>query len=213
MRTAWALMVIPRSRSRSMASRTWACISRALRAPVNSSNRSERVDLPWSMWAMMAKLRMWLLSMGGWRGKLIADECSYPILPFTSGGPGQYNQCSILRPITRIGCMFWAIARVLWSADDRNDQDHPPIPNHGHAGGAAAAYRVCARREKAFYPGKISAGDRPCPEAENTGRHDCNRAHAGDPCTWSRTSRSAVVDRPGGGGLSERRDELPCRQT
>ena len=31
MRTVWALMVMPRSRSRSMASSTWACISRAVR--------------------------------------------------------------------------------------------------------------------------------------------------------------------------------------
>ena len=30
MRTAWALMVMPRSRSRSMESSTWACISRAV---------------------------------------------------------------------------------------------------------------------------------------------------------------------------------------
>src|SRR5882672_6096447 len=57
MRTAWALMVMPRSRSRSMESSTWACISRAVREPVNSSIRSASVDLPWSMCAMMAKLR------------------------------------------------------------------------------------------------------------------------------------------------------------
>jgi MAF protein len=58
MRTAWALMVMPRSRSRSMESSTWACISRAVRDPVSSSRRSASVDLPWSMCAMMAKLRM-----------------------------------------------------------------------------------------------------------------------------------------------------------
>src|SRR3954451_13937381 len=57
MRTAWALMVMPRSRSRSISSSTWACISRSLTEPVNSRRRSESVDLPWSMWAMMAKLR------------------------------------------------------------------------------------------------------------------------------------------------------------
>src|SRR5579875_3510607 len=63
MRTAWALIVMPRSRSRSMASSTCACISRAVSAPVISSRRSESVDLPWSICAMIAKLRMCLLSM------------------------------------------------------------------------------------------------------------------------------------------------------
>src|SRR5437879_5784732 len=58
MRTACALMVIPRSRSRSMASSTWACISRAVKDPVSSSRRSASVDFPWSMCAMIAKLRM-----------------------------------------------------------------------------------------------------------------------------------------------------------
>src|SRR5579864_4182141 len=51
---------MPRSRSRSMLSRTWASISRASRAPVASRNRSASVDLPWSIWAMTEKLRMWL---------------------------------------------------------------------------------------------------------------------------------------------------------
>ena len=63
MRTACALMVMPRSRSRSMASSTWACISRAVSDPVSSSSRSASVDLPWSMWAMIAKLRMNAASM------------------------------------------------------------------------------------------------------------------------------------------------------
>ena len=38
-------------------SSTCACISRAVSEPVSSSNRSASVDLPWSMWAMIAKLR------------------------------------------------------------------------------------------------------------------------------------------------------------
>jgi hypothetical protein len=56
MRTAWALMVMPRSRSRSMESSTWACISRAVSDPVSSSRRSASVDLPWSICAMIAKV-------------------------------------------------------------------------------------------------------------------------------------------------------------
>src|ERR1700723_522837 len=86
-------MVIPRSRSRSIASSTWACISRAVREPVSSSNRSESVDLPWSMWAMIAKLRMCLLSMKGcrWRGRtqlMYERKVAPPILSFTLRAPG-----------------------------------------------------------------------------------------------------------------------------
>src|SRR3954468_12641548 len=57
-RTACALIVIPRSRSRSIESSICACIFFGSTAPVTSRMRSARVDLPWSMWAMMQKLRM-----------------------------------------------------------------------------------------------------------------------------------------------------------
>src|ERR1700681_1714197 len=50
-------MVIPRSRSRSIASSSCSSISRFSTVLVNSSSRSERVVLPWSMCAMMQKLR------------------------------------------------------------------------------------------------------------------------------------------------------------
>ena len=51
-------MVMPRSRSMSIRSRYWARICRASTTPVICSIRSASVDLPWSMWAMMQKLRM-----------------------------------------------------------------------------------------------------------------------------------------------------------
>src|SRR4051812_32581263 len=57
-------MVMPRSRSMSIESRYCARMSRADTAPVSSSTRSDRVDLPWSMWAMIEKLRMRERSMG-----------------------------------------------------------------------------------------------------------------------------------------------------
>ena len=50
--------MIPRSRSRSIESRNCSVISRWLSAPVRSIRRSESVVLPWSMWAMIEKLRM-----------------------------------------------------------------------------------------------------------------------------------------------------------
>ena len=58
MRTAFALIVTPFSRSRSMSSSTCADMSRLEIVPVISSKRSASVDLPWSMWAMMQKLRI-----------------------------------------------------------------------------------------------------------------------------------------------------------
>src|SRR3974377_804850 len=68
-------MVMPRSRSRSIESSTWSIISRCDSAPVASRRRSARVDLPWSMCAMIEKLRMNC-------GSIYCGECSklnYPI--------------------------------------------------------------------------------------------------------------------------------------
>jgi hypothetical protein len=56
--TAEALMVMPRSRSMSIESRIWSRASRAETALVAWRSRSARVLLPWSMWAMMEKLRI-----------------------------------------------------------------------------------------------------------------------------------------------------------
>src|SRR2546430_730514 len=61
-------MVIPRSRSNSMLSRNWSCASRAETVPVFSSSRSERVLLPWSMCAMIEKLRRCAFASGIGRG-------------------------------------------------------------------------------------------------------------------------------------------------
>src|SRR5699024_6148755 len=50
-------MVIPRSRSIPMRSRYCARITRSSTIPAYCSIRSANVDLPWSIWAMMQKLR------------------------------------------------------------------------------------------------------------------------------------------------------------
>src|SRR3954447_14462750 len=57
-RTFCALIVMPRSRSMSIESRYCSRMSRASTAPVSSRMRSESVDLPWSTWAMIERLRM-----------------------------------------------------------------------------------------------------------------------------------------------------------
>src|SRR3954468_9526798 len=56
-RTFGALMVMPRSRSRSIESRYWARMSLGSTAPVSSRNRSASVDFPWSTWLMIAMAR------------------------------------------------------------------------------------------------------------------------------------------------------------
>src|ERR1700693_313315 len=55
--TGCILIVMPRSRSRSIASSTCSSICRRPIVLVTSSKRSESVVFPWSMWAMMQKLR------------------------------------------------------------------------------------------------------------------------------------------------------------
>ena len=42
-----------------MLSSTWSFISRSVNLPVVWISRSARVDFPWSIWAMIEKLRMW----------------------------------------------------------------------------------------------------------------------------------------------------------
>ena len=66
-RTACALIVIPRSRSSSIESSICSFMSRAATVSVTSRMRSASVDFPWSMWAMIEKLRILLWSMGPWR--------------------------------------------------------------------------------------------------------------------------------------------------
>src|SRR5712671_7479906 len=51
---------MPRSRSSSMLSSTCSRISRASSPPQAWISRSASVDLPWSICAMIAKLRIWL---------------------------------------------------------------------------------------------------------------------------------------------------------
>src|SRR5579864_7888472 len=105
MRTAWALMVMPRSRSRSMESSTWACISRAVSDPVSSSRRSASVDLPWSICAIIAKLRMKAASMSEWlildfnrrlnSSRFAAHSCD----DIASGGDRRLLACRMSSPV------------------------------------------------------------------------------------------------------------------
>src|SRR3954470_8953443 len=73
-------MVMPRSRSRSMESSSWARIARGSTVCVISRMRSASVDFPWSMWAMMQKFRIllwtamrWPPSLGGAAGQQVLE--------------------------------------------------------------------------------------------------------------------------------------------
>src|SRR3954447_25163438 len=82
-RTACDLMVMPRSRSMSIRSRYCARIARASTTPVSCSMRSASVDLPWSMCAMMQKLRS---SSGGVAAGWMRDEAAAPGIGDTRAG-------------------------------------------------------------------------------------------------------------------------------
>ena len=70
---------MPRSRSMSIRSRYCARIDRSSTTPVSCSIRSARVDLPWSMWAMMQKLRMRSGGVNVWSAKLGTSPSSHEV--------------------------------------------------------------------------------------------------------------------------------------
>ena len=59
-------------------------MSRASTAPVSSRIRSDSVDLPWSMWAMIEKLRMRARSMAD--GHATAGLLRWPVAVATGCG-------------------------------------------------------------------------------------------------------------------------------
>ena len=86
------LIVIPRSRSISIESSNWLRNSRCETPPQAWINRSARVDFPWSIWAMMQKLRIWFMK----RVETIADA-----LHAAMGGR-DLNRSRTARPLGRL---------------------------------------------------------------------------------------------------------------
>src|SRR5271154_5383899 len=93
-------MVMPRSRSMSMESRYWARMRRGSTAPVISRMRSERVDLPWSMCAIIERLRILLESTVGEVATVTQGYRSTPDFPL--GGVVLDPSASIDRPAQRV---------------------------------------------------------------------------------------------------------------
>src|SRR5580658_851205 len=72
-------MVIPRSRSMSMESRYCSRMKRGSTAPVSSRMRSDSVDLPWSTWLMIEKLRMRSVATGPGRATGVTVTLIVPV--------------------------------------------------------------------------------------------------------------------------------------
>ena len=103
--TGWHLIVMPFSRSRSIASRSCSFIWRFSIVFVCSSRRSESVVLPWSTCAMMQKLRMWSRDTGrkreGVEG-LIGLRTRQSACPRRKGLRGRRGRLSSVSPDGRI---------------------------------------------------------------------------------------------------------------
>ena len=125
-------MVMPRSRSISIESRICSFISRSVTLPHSWISRSDKVDLPWSMWAMIEKLRMREVSvMGRW------------IAPFAAPTKGGKGRCVRSRTPRRAG-----------------SSPLPPWPARPHARRRGTPARVSARagrRDPTHPPARQSA--------------------------------------------------------
>src|SRR6202042_2161675 len=106
-RTVCALIVMPRSRSMSIESSTCSTMSRTAIVPVCWMRRSASVDLPWSIWAMIAKFRIfsieWAVIGRGIAGRaregngIRARRRRYVLLPSPTG-EGWGVRVSLIRP-------------------------------------------------------------------------------------------------------------------
>src|SRR5262249_2089199 len=140
-------MVMPRSRSISMESSTCSTISRSASAPVAWISRSASVDLPWSIWAMIEKLRM--LSMAAFmaRGLALASGRSKHV-----GSIAFFARPSRARRETRL------LRRHLLLGEQRLQHDRPVGLRHD---GVAGRHRLPVRAvavERLGYDHQIAAG-------------------------------------------------------
>src|SRR5258705_590246 len=103
-------MVMPRSRSISMESSTCSFISRCVSPPVSWISRSAKVDLPWSIWATMEKLRICVRSV-------IGDDIAAGLIKV---------QCALNR---RAGGELWRDARPLHAGKAHPGYYHTHTPD------------------------------------------------------------------------------------
>ena len=92
-------MVMPRSRSMSMESSSCASMSLSATVPVRLMRVSASVDLPWSMCAMMEKLRMFLA--GTWSTAFGSILTLSPFLLGTTGVSAARTRTARLPPESR----------------------------------------------------------------------------------------------------------------
>src|SRR4051794_34998721 len=190
------LMVMPRSRSMSIESRIWSRKSRASTPPQRWMRRSARVDFPWSMWAMMQKLRMSSKTIyleqaplcGSWRA--VRRSYNAPDLNDIPGRPlsreTEIRTHSLLDRVPRrqtggpgcAGARGQPAAVVAVSQDPpgeggarRQDGDRggPPGPGAAGGGGAALVLEEDVRRWR-YAEGREDRGRLPGLRAGGPGR-------------------------------------------
>src|SRR5699024_6230060 len=146
MRTAWDFTVMPRSRSTSSRSRYCARITRSSTIPVYCSIRSASVDLPWSMWAMMQKLRR---KAGSVELGVIA-ELESGVTIGTGGFPRWVGRGQVL-------CLWSHVPLVPGHGPARTRARYGPHAGTvrllaGHAGGLGLRARVGERVDRSVSP-------------------------------------------------------------
>src|SRR5690606_24770234 len=118
---------MPRSRSIGLLSSTCCSISRAVRPPHSWMMRSASVDLPWSTWAMMEKLRMFRIGsdMEGCAMAVVAAlRCKRRIIAWPGPSP------SLLSAKGR-GKAGRSLPGVL-ARGDRDERGGIPAPHQQH---------------------------------------------------------------------------------
>src|ERR1700733_9746957 len=99
-------MVMPRSRSISMESSTCSFISRACKPPVVWIRRSASVDLPWSICATMAKLRMLEIGVGVMGAGYPSSPDAATILRHFNGASSRQADSTSVKNALRTGHVY-----------------------------------------------------------------------------------------------------------
>src|SRR5712691_2818236 len=195
-------MVIPRSFSRSIESSTWSTAFFASMVPVRDRSRSARVDLPWSMWATMEKLRIRSIAIR----LRIARPCAGRRVPTPLQNP-RHTRLAGLR--TGIGGDDGVGFEDRGEAELGVGADAGARPHDAVAQHCARAYHDVVPEDGALDPGAgaddaVAAehGVRPYPRARLDARAGADHARGRDRRVrgdaGARRDGAAIRGRPGG---------------
>src|SRR5215207_2101058 len=137
---------MPRSRSRSIESSTCARIARGSTVFVISRMRSASVDLPWSMWAMIEKLRMCAWSTTCLQGRAPAARAGR-----ASAAPARQPRGDRVADLLRLGHAHREHREAIGGeADDQRGPDRDQLPRQRAADERVEPpiERVCDERQQ-----------------------------------------------------------------